>query len=403
MKVLFLSSTGQTGGAEAALLELLAGLRERHPFWPLALLVASDGPLVSRARDLGVAVRVLPFPSSLARLGDWGLGRGGSARLAMGLRAVLALAPTWRYLRRLRRVMREEAPDVVHTNGLKMHVLGAWARPAGARLLWHLHDYAGRRPIAARLLQRYANRCDVIVANSASVAADARRVCGGADVRAIWNAVDLGRFTPDGPRADLDGLAGLPPAGPGAVRVGLVATFARWKGHGTFLEALAVLPPSLHVRGYVVGGPLYDTEGSQVSLADLRRQVSALGLDGRVGFTGFVADTAAVMRALDVVVHASTEPEPFGLVIAEAMACGTAVVCSGAGGAAEIATPGENALAHGPGDVRALADGIAALARDRDLRRRVGEAGRRTAERAFTRERLAREFTAVYQEFAPAS
>ena len=52
------------------------------------------------------------------------------------------------------------------------------------------------------------------------------------------------------------------------------------------------------------------------------------------------------MRALDVVVHASTQPEPFGLVIAEAMACGRAVVVSSGGGAAEIVTPGEDALVH---------------------------------------------------------
>ena len=57
------------------------------------------------------------------------------------------------------------------------------------------------------------------------------------------------------------------------------------------------------------------------------------GLESRVGFTGFVQDSATAMRALDIVVHASTDPEPFGLVIAEAMACGKPVVASRAGGA----------------------------------------------------------------------
>lgn len=404
MKILFLSSTGQTGGAEAALLDLLAGLRASRPQWVLALVSASEGPLVERARALGVMVRVVAFPPRLARLGDWALGRGVWARVRMGVRLMAAAGPVWLYLQRLRRVMRQEAPDVVHTNGLKMHVLGAWARPAGARVLWHLHDYAGRRPLTAALLRRCADRCAGVVANSRSVGDDAARVCGpGVTVHPIWNAVDLERFAPGGPTLDLDELAGLPAAGEATVRVGLVATFARWKGHRTFLEALARLRPSPPVRGYVIGGALYDTDGSQVTIDELRRDTVALGLEGRVGFTGFVTDPAAAMRSLDVVVHASTDPEPFGLVIAEAMACGRAVVVSAGGGAAEIVTPEHDALTHAPGDAGALAAAITRLADEKGLRARLGEAGRATAERAFTRERLAREFVSVYQSLAAAS
>ncbi len=404
MKILFLSSTGQTGGAEVALLDLLAGLRALRPQWTLALIVASDGPLVARARALGVAVRVLAFPPRLARLGDWAGGRSAWARVRLAVRVAPAAASAWLYRQRLRRVMQQEAPDVVHTNGLKMHVLGAWAQPARARVLWHLHDYAGRRPLAARLLRRYASRCAVVVANSRSVAGDAARLCGPAvPVRSIWNAVDLDRFTPDGPALDLDRLSGLPPAGPGTVRIGLVATFARWKGHRTFLAALAALRPDANVRGYVIGGAVYETEGSQASIDELRAQASALGLDGRVGFTGFVSDPAAAMRALDVVVHASTDPEPFGLVIAEGMACGRAVVTSGAGGAGEIVTAGHDALTHVPGDARGLSAVLAELVDDAALRQRLGTAGRATAGRAFTRERMSGEFATVYEELAAAS
>ena len=109
------------------------------------------------------------------------------------------------------------------------------------------------------------------------------------------------------------------------------------------------------MRGYIVGGPVYETSGSQVSIAELRARVSSLGLDSRVGFTGFVPDSATAMRALDIVVHASTDPEPFGLVIAEAMACGTPVVVSRAGGALELTEPDVNALGFEPGDATALA------------------------------------------------
>lgn len=391
------------GGAEAALLEVLAGLRELQPSWSLKLITASDGPLTGRASALGVNTHVLPFPPALARIGEWGRREGYASRMVLAASCMRAAWPTRGYLRELRETIRDFAPDVVHTNGFKMHLLGAWARPKNSAVLWHLHDYAGRRPVTASLLRRYGDQCSAIVANSRSVADDTEQVCGQSPpIYPIWNAVDLNHFSPIGPRLDLDEISGLPPPDDAVVRVGLVATFAGWKGHGIFLQALAMVPPSVSVRGYVVGGPLYETERSQVTVDQLRAQAAALGLGSRVGFTGFVADPAQAMRALDIVVHASTEPEPFGLVIAEAMACGKALVASESGGAAELVTPGVDALVHAPGDVRALTRRIEELASDPVLRGRMGHAGRATAERCFTRRRLATELVPIYQRIAPA-
>ena len=142
---------------------------------------------------------------------------------------------------------------------------------------------------------------------------------------------------------------------------------------------------------------MYQTEGSQYSADELRQSVSSFGLSDRVGFTGFIRQPETALRALDVVVHASTSPEPFGLVIAEAMACGRAVVVSSAGGAVELVTPGVDALTHTPGDARELAAQIAALAGDRQRRDRLGRAARVTAERAFEPARLARDLVPLYR------
>jgi glycosyltransferase involved in cell wall biosynthesis len=317
------------------------------------------------------------------------------------VRCVAATGPGLVYLRRLRQLLRVHAPTVIHSNGLKMHVLAAWGKPRGTPLVWHFHDFAARRSLTSRLLRRSMHQCSAIVANSRSVAEDARHVCGQAlPIHAVWNAVDLGRFSPDGPKVDLDGLAQLPRADDTVVRVGLVATFARWKGHETFLEALSLIPTTVPLRGYIVGGPIYETAGSQVALGDLRERAETLGLGSRVGFTGFVPDASSAIRALDIVVHASTDPEPFGLVIAEAMACGRAVVASHAGGAIELTNACEHAATHAPGDARGLAKRIEELASDAALRARLGASGRATAERCFTRSRMACELTPIYQELA---
>lgn len=398
MRIVFLSPSGELGGAETALLDMLAAVREARPDWHLATIAASNGPLVQKAAAYGDAA-AMPFPNALARLGEWGARGSVLTRLRLGAGLVAASAPALSYARHLQRRLLEFHPDIIHSNGLKMHLLGARVRPSDARLVWHLHDYPAARRVTARLLISQATRCDALLANSDSVAAEARSLFGSrVPVHTIYNSVDLERFSPTGPRADLDALAGLPPLAPGGIRVGLVATFARWKGHSVFLEALARLRDVAHVRGYIVGDSIYQTDASQYSRDELRARAHALGVGDRVGFTGKVDDVSAVLRALDIAVHASTEPEPFGLVIAEAMACGRPIVVSRAGGAAEIAQGG--AVLHDPGNSAQLADCVRALAADAARRATLGRAGRETALRLFSRARLRETLIPVYESLA---
>ena len=397
MRVLYLNPTGGLGGAESSLLEILASLRQAEPSWTLHLVAASDGPLIARAEALGVTVDVLSFPSAVARLGEHAAAASGGGAVWFAAQMGLASPGAVRYLARLRRAIDAFDPDIVHTNGLKMHLLGAWAsrRP---NLVCHLHDYLGPRRMTTTLLRWNHARLATVVANSASVAADAKRaLANGTRVVTVRNAVDLDRFSTTGARANLDALTRLPAAPPHTVRVGLVATLARWKGHATFLEAIARLPTRPPVRAYLVGDAVYQTDGSQYLLDELRQLARSLGIADRVGFTGFVRQPETVFRALDIVVHASTAPEPFGLVIAEAMACGRAVIVSNAGGAAELVTPGVDAFAHVPGDAGDLAAQIATLAGDVKLRARIGRSARATAERSFDRARLATELIPIYR------
>ena len=399
MRVLYLSAEAGLGGAERSLFDILASMRRAQPSWTLTLVTAADGPLVQQAASLGVSTRVLPFDEALARLGESGAASKRSGTLTLVAKTMLAALPAAKYIVRLRRITKSIAPDIVHTNNLKMHVLGACVRPSNAALVWHLHDFIGSRPLSRRALGAASSRASAVVANSESVAEDARAVLDSrVPVVMVHNGVDLERFSGTGDRVDLDRLSGLPPAAPGVVRVGLVATFGRWKGHTTFLDAVAQLPVDLPVRGYIIGGAVYRTDGSQFSIDDLKRYAADHGVADRVGFTGFVEQPEAALRSLDVVVHASTSPEPFGLVIAEAMACGRAVIASNAGGAREIFTPGVDALVHAPGNASDLAARILELARDPQARRRIGQAGRQTAERRFDRTRLAADLVPVYRK-----
>ena len=400
MRTVFLNPGAELGGAETALLDLLAALREARPAWTMNLITSADGPLVARAAALGVPSTPVTFPKSLASLGEWGSRGSVGGQMRLGLALGRAALPSMQYVSRLRRHLTDLAPDIVHTNGLKMHLLGARARPSGARVVWHMHDYPDSRPVTAKLLRLEASRCSAVIANSESVAKRTRQLLGAKIlVHTVHNSVDLERFRPEGPRADLDALANIPPLAEGGIRVGLVATFAKWKGHEVFLEALAMVQratqPDNRVRGYIIGGPIYETGGSQFSVRELKDIASRKGLADGLGFTGRIDDVPNAMRALDIVVHASVEPEPFGLVVAEAMACGRPVVVSRAGGAAEIAEAG--ALFHAPGNAGELAERLSQLIGDSGLRTSLGAAGRRAALHLFGSQRLSDALVPVYE------
>lgn len=185
------------------------------------------------------------------------------------------------------------------------------------------------------------------------------------------------------------------------IRIGLVATFARWKGHDVFLQAAARVRSELGnvpIQFQIVGAPIYQTQGSQFSLIELQSKVAALNLASVVEFVGFQSDTTAIYTNLDIVVHASTQPEPFGLVIAEAMSFGKAVIVSGAGGAAELVTPNYDAIVVPPKNVEALTQALIRLIQHPEQREQFGRNARRTAIERFNSDRLGAELLQIYRD-----
>ncbi len=402
MRLVFVNSEGTLGGAERCLLDLFSSLASELPGAAAHLVCLAPGPFPDEARRMGIPVTILPLPESLARAGDTALKHGGVLRHAQfvgsGLRA-LGAAPL--FAASLRRTIEAQSPTLIHSNSIKTHLLLRLATRLTTPVIWHVHDFAGRRPVARNLLRWTSSGAAGIIANSRAVAADIARLAPAPPIAAVLNGIDTDVFSPGAAAsAELDAAAGLSPAPAGTLRIGLVATYARWKGHCLFLDAAReALSAGLgnRARFYIIGGPIYRTQGSQVGEAELREHARRLGIADRVGFVGFQNEPAAAYRALDVVVHASTEPEPFGRTIAEAMACGKAVIVAAAGGAKEIVTDGKDALTFTPGDAPGLARLMVHLASDETMRRRLGTAARATVLSRFTRRRYAAEVGDFYR------
>lgn len=364
VRAVYIDHTARLSGAELALTRLLPALSEVDA----TVVLGEEGPLVERLSRLGIDVRVVPLAGGVLRVRRGAVVPGWAAA-AGALAAVKSGAALARELRRLR-------PDLVVTNSLKADLYGGVAaRLAGVPVIWHVHDRIATdylpRP-AVRLVRLSARLlADGLIANSEATRA----------TLPAGRAVAIGNVCPP--------LTPQPPPGGARLRVGLVGRIAPWKGQDVFLRALAAT--ALDLQPVVVGAPLFGEEGYAQSL---RRLAAELGLD--VEWAGFLPDPAEAMAAMDIVVHCSTVPEPFGQVVVEALALGRCVVAAGAGGPAEVVTDGVDGLLTPPGDVTALAAALRRLAADPVLRHRL-ETAAPAAAAPFAADKIAAAEQAYYR------
>jgi glycosyltransferase involved in cell wall biosynthesis len=317
VRLLAINAVSSPGGAEIGLLRLL----DRLDGWHVTLTTPAAGPLSHTALSRGYEWAQLPLG---------GLERRGGAR------ALLALP-------RARQLARDA--DVVYFNG------GVAARalriPAsGARNVLHVHDLVDRVPSHWR-------RADVVLADSQAVADRLE----GLDAHVVYCPVEL-----DPP----DVAAPWPPGGE---VVGFIGRLEPRKGPLDLVRAApAIRAARPQARIVLVGDDPYDTDPGYTEQVRTAPDVEHYG---------WIDDAAGVMRHLDVLVLPSRE-EPFGTVLAEAMAAGTPVVATRVGGVAEVVEHGVSGLLVEPGRPDELAAAVVTVL---ERRAAMGEAARAAARR----------------------
>ena len=333
-RIMVVSHTGQISGAEMVLLDVVQ-------LWPTAsAFLFEDGPLRQALADKQLDVTVA----------HWGGGLAKVRRNSSILRIASVVGRLFAVALELGRAARHH--DLLYANSQKAFVLSAIVTTFVRRpLVWHLHDIISAAHFGAvqrRVQIGLANRRAAKVIVPSLAAADAFIAEGGrADlVEVVANGLDV---TPERtPPAELRRQLGLPDG----TLVGVFSRLAPWKGQHVVLQALAKVPG---VNCIIAGDALF---GEQAYADKLACMVRDLGLAGRVHFLGQRNDVARLMRAADIMVHPSIDPEPFGRTLVEAMLSGVPVIATDAGAASDILESGRAGTLVPPGDADALAGAI---------------------------------------------
>jgi glycosyltransferase involved in cell wall biosynthesis len=365
--VAVLVAGSQLGGAERSLLSLIVRAADSMRF---TLLLPEAGELAHDAERAGAAVCVTPWPARLLALGE----RSGGPSAAALAGAVPAVRQAARAVRE--RVEAVEA-DVLVTNGIKPHVIGALAlyRRPNVPLVWYLRESTEGRTLSRRMLSLAARRCDAAVAISKYVAGDARYYLpADVPVDVAYNIVNVS-FPPRDAGGDWSG----PVKGADECWFATIGALTALKGHDVFLRAAAIVSRELPgARFLIVGANHYATEQHTGYEANLRRLAVELDIDQRVMFVGHRRDVPALLRHVDVLVQSNTAPEGFGRSVAEAMSAGVPAIASRAWSFPELIDDGRTGWLVPAGDSAALAQRMIAAGLDPGERQAV--AGRaRTA------------------------
>lgn len=351
IRVVYLDHVAQLSGGEIALLRLVPHLTEVEPH----VILAEDGPFADELVQAGISTEVLPM-AERAR----GLRKGSVTPRTVQAATVLATAG---YILRLALRLRRLQPDLVHTNSLKAGVYGSIAaRLAGVPVVWHVRDRitSDYLPAAAVWMVRIMTR-----RLTAAVIANSQATMNTLDPRA--QPVIISSVVPEVPIAPA-----REPREQGPLTVGMIGRFAPWKGQDLFLRAFADAFPDGDTRCVLVGAALFGEHDFERRLHDLADE---LRLDGRVEFRGFRADIWPELARMDMLVHASLVPEPFGQVILEGMAARVPVVAADAGGPAELVSHDVNGALYPMGDRAALARSLGELAAAPRRRRHLVDGG----------------------------
>ncbi|WP_414481461.1 glycosyltransferase family 4 protein [Caldicoprobacter sp.] len=284
---------------------------------------------------------------------------------------------------KIARIITEHGVDVLHCHGFKAGVVGrAGAILAGCPKVYTVHNFVlssshgFKSTMLSKLEKVLAKRTEGIIAVSRALKLELEQKCRipSDKINVIYNGISL---PPEGGGGNVRKRLGI---GPDAVVVGSVARLIPSKGIQHLLDAIPLIRGCCkNVSFMIVGTGPYEEA--------LKMRAKALGVEGDVLFTGYVAPIWGYLDAMDIFVL-PTLSEGLGISVLEAMAMGKPVVASNVGGIPEIVQHGGNGYLVPPGDAAALACAVIHLINNAHLRKVFGQKGRQRIVTSFSVERM---------------
>ena len=282
--------------------------------------------------------------------------------------------------------------DIVYSNTLAVSLGMVYAKKRKIKHLWHVHEIIIRPKIIAaiypKLLMIFS---DLVVCNSIATQKNLTQRIPKLESKSIviYNGIEI----PKGSNPDKINL-GFPVDN---IVISLVGRISSWKGQQLLVSAFVILAKKhLNIKLVFLGSAPLNQEHFEISL---KNKIAENKLHEHVVIFPFQKEIAKFWNSIDIAVVPSTEPEPFGLVAAEAMLAKKPVIAANHGGLAEIVIDDVTGFLVAPNDAIALAEAISKLIDNPELRTQFGKKGHERVINEFSIERHVDQFEAIFENF----
>lgn len=364
--ILFLHSSSEMYGSDRSLLNIVQTIDKTQ--YKVFVLLPCPGPLVEEMKKIPDVTTEI-FEVAVLRRKNLSI-KGGFAYLREFIRS-------YRYVKRY---IKEHNIHIVDTNTAVVFPGAIAAKHAGVKSVWHIREIIKsnlENKVISFMMQHYS---DLIIANSratgAALKVDQRKV------RVVYNAVTQKEDT-----------ALTPHARP---TVGMAGRINRWKGQKLFADAAQIVKKSIPDALFLIAGEAYT--GEEHLRKDLEEYIAQKDLQDTVVLLGQVNNMDSFYKGLDVFALPSTQPEPFGLVVIEAMEYALPVVATNHGGPTEIITDGRDGYLVSHENAEEMAARLLELLSDDRKRTKMGNVSQEKKRRLFAVSNMVNAIEKIFEE-----
>jgi len=242
-------------------------------------------------------------------------------------------------------------------------------------------------------------RASIVIAISNAVAKSIYHIKGPQFVPVVYDPVDIQAFqcVVDQQKEARRSL-GLKETDIG---VGIFGRVVAWKGQREFVYAcIEAMRKHPDIKAFIIGDA---SDSAPAYFNEIRAIISGSEFRERFVLAGYREDVERLYLAMDIIVHASVEPEPFGMVVPEGMAAKKPVIATDAGGPSEVIESGVDGVLVPLGNIEKMSAAILDLATDREKRERIGRNGYQKAKALFTVDSAAGQIEKIYADLVKMS
>lgn len=363
--ILFLHSSSELYGSDRSLLNLLKNLDRKE--FNISVILPCNGPLVEEVKNLK-DVNIIIQELAILR------------RKNLNVKGIITyLKELFKSINFLKQIIKQKNIDIVYTNTSVIFPGGIAAKLLKKKSVWHIREIISNkleRKVVSLIVNIFS---DTIIANSK---ATGEAITKKEDkVRVVYNAIESKPETTKSIKLD-DNIV-----------VGMAGRINRWKGQKLFIDmAKDILEHAKNVH-FKIAGDVY--KGEDYILEDLKLYVKNKGVEENIEFLGQVNNMDNFYDGIDIFILPSIQPEPFGLVVIEAMEKELPVVATNHGGPTEIIDDEVNGYLVDYIESTEMSKRVLELINDEELRKKVGKKAKEKRNKIFNIEKYVKDISNI--------